>query len=585
MKFNPTTGKLDVVRKITSETDPVFSASEAANFAVGDAAKLAGIEAGAEVNNATDGTTDGQLPFWNGLTWTYTETSEMFWDDTEKVLTFGNFPITPSEAPTTDYQVANKKYVDDNSGGASAMSDLSDVDLTDIANNKILKYNSGTLKWECEDESAGAETDPIVGAINGIVKADGAGAISAAVADTDYQTVPTEGAFEAGDKTKLDGIATGADVTSANAPKAHAASHVNGTDDIQDATAAQKGLATATQITKLDGIEAAADVTDATNVASSGALMTSTVDAKGDILVASADNTVTRLAVGANSKVLSANDATATGLEWVSAGTPDAHAASHENAGTDEISIAGLSGIPADIPFTPASASAPASIYFAEDTDNGTNKITVTAPSAVATDKIITLPDATGTVALLEIVYPIGSVYTNYSDPTNPATLLGIGTWVAIEGEVVVGFKSGDADFGTAGSAVGAKTSSVAHTHAGGSHTLTAAESGLPSHLHTVNPPATDTDNDTHTHGVYYSANAGASGTVQETIASSGTVVATTSDTHNHSVNIAQFDSGSVTAANASSAHDHGNTGAMSANATPSIIQPSRVCYVWQRSA
>ena len=30
------------------------------------------------------------------------------------VKTFGSFPVTPSSAPTTDYQVANKKYVDDN---------------------------------------------------------------------------------------------------------------------------------------------------------------------------------------------------------------------------------------------------------------------------------------------------------------------------------------------------------------------------------------------------------------------------------------------------------------------------------------
>jgi hypothetical protein len=28
-------------------------------------------------------------------------------------IPFLNFPITPSVAPTTDYQVANKKYVDD----------------------------------------------------------------------------------------------------------------------------------------------------------------------------------------------------------------------------------------------------------------------------------------------------------------------------------------------------------------------------------------------------------------------------------------------------------------------------------------
>lgn len=49
------------------------------------------------------------------------------------------------------------------------------------------------------------------------------------------------------------------------AVSAHAATHTNGTDDIQNATAGQKGLATATQITKLDGIEpgATADQTAA----------------------------------------------------------------------------------------------------------------------------------------------------------------------------------------------------------------------------------------------------------------------------------------------------------------------------------
>jgi len=47
---------------------------------------------------------------------------------------------------------------------------------------------------------------------------------------------------------------------------------------------------------------------------------------------------------------------------------------------------------------TPASASAPASLDLAEDTDNGTNKITLTAPSAIASDKVLTLPDATDTL-------------------------------------------------------------------------------------------------------------------------------------------------------------------------------------------
>ena len=48
--------------------------------------------------------------------------------------------------------------------------------------------------------------------------------------------------------------------TSGGAPAAHAPSHTDGSDDIQNATAAQKGLATATQITKLDGIAALATV-------------------------------------------------------------------------------------------------------------------------------------------------------------------------------------------------------------------------------------------------------------------------------------------------------------------------------------
>jgi len=48
-----------------------------------------------------------------------------------------------------------------------SIGDLSDVDLTDIADGKILKYNSGTSKWECEDETgAGTGTSGLqIGAL------------------------------------------------------------------------------------------------------------------------------------------------------------------------------------------------------------------------------------------------------------------------------------------------------------------------------------------------------------------------------------------------------------------------------------
>lgn len=51
------------------------------------------------------------------------------------------------------------------------------------------------------------------------------------------------------------------DLADAQDPKTHAADHTDGTDDIQNATSGQKGLATAAQITKLDGIDTGADVT------------------------------------------------------------------------------------------------------------------------------------------------------------------------------------------------------------------------------------------------------------------------------------------------------------------------------------
>lgn len=35
------------------------------------------------------------------------------------------------------------------------VSNLSDVDLTNLANGKVLKYNSTTLKWECSDDAGG----------------------------------------------------------------------------------------------------------------------------------------------------------------------------------------------------------------------------------------------------------------------------------------------------------------------------------------------------------------------------------------------------------------------------------------------
>lgn len=65
-------------------------------------------------------------------------------------------------------------------------------------------------------------------------------------------------------------------------------------------------------------------------------------------------------------------------------------------------------------------------------------------------------------------IYPIGSIYINAGVTTNPATLLGFGTWTAFgAGRVLVGLNNGDTDFDTLQETGGSKNAIVvSHTHA-----------------------------------------------------------------------------------------------------------------------
>jgi len=68
------------------------------------------------------------------------------------------------------------------------------------------------------------------------------------------------------------------------------------------------------------------------------------------------------------------------------------------------------------------------------------------------------------TALSLSEVYPVGSIYVNATNSTNPETLLGFGTWSAFgAGKVMTGYNSGDDDFNSAEKTGGAKT----HKHKG----------------------------------------------------------------------------------------------------------------------
>ena len=164
------------------------------------------------------------------------------------------------------------------------------------------------------------------------------------------------------------------------------------------------------------------------------------------------------------------------------------------------------------------------------------------APNAITSTEIAQ--------SFLDTIYPIGSVYTNATDSTNPGTLLGFGTWVEFaKGEVLVGRNSSDPDFDIVGSGTNTNgTTGVKEV------TLTAAQSGVPAHAHKFRITGDSTPDSGTTGGIMVS---GTGSTVNG-------VTGTPTDTAGQQI-------GGNTAADASSAHNN--------------LQPYIVVYMWKRTA
>jgi hypothetical protein len=148
--------------------------------------------------------------------------------------------------------------------------------------------------------------------------------------------------------------------------------------------------------------------------------------------------------------------------------------------------------------------------------------------------------------SFLDTIYPIGSVYTNATDGTNPGTLLGFGTWVEFaQGEVPVG-KASSGTFDTAGNTGGAET-----------HPLT--ESELPEHYHL----------------------AVADGTVSET----GDVTSSNAISENATQSGSTFQSYRMRPATSSIYGTVGRTSRVGSDSAHNNLQPYIVVYMWKRTA
>lgn len=166
--------------------------------------------------------------------------------------------------------------------------------------------------------------------------------------------------------------------------------------------------------------------------------------------------------------------------------------------------------------------------------------------------------------------FPVGSVFLSVV-ATNPATLLGYGTWSAIAvGRALVGLDSGDVDFNAAEKTGGAKTVASA-----GSNAAEAA------HTHSVTSNVAVADHASHTHDTACTvritteeASFGADFSAISNVSPSNVTSSGPSATLTHSV------TNNAVASGAGSSHNHAFTGSAT-----SVVQPYFVVYVWKRTA
>jgi hypothetical protein len=105
---------------------------------------------------------------------------------------------------------------------------------------------------------------------------------------------------------------------------------------------------------------------------------------------------------------------------------------------------------------------------------------TFTGTVAAPTPALSAAGTTVATVAAIQALYPVGSIYINAGVTTNPATLFGFGTWVAFgAGRVMVGLNASDPLFDALEETGGSKDATlVSHTHS--------ATVNDPTHSHTV---------------------------------------------------------------------------------------------------
>ena len=210
-------------------------------------------------------------------------------------------------------------YADDQTGAEiKALYEVEDNAYTDTKNTKLSGVETGATKYPDTGEQAFLDADH--------TKLDGIETGATKYPDTGEQ------AFLDADHTKLDAIEASADVTDA----VNVASTIHGVSGkASPVDADEVGVidsAAANVLKKLTWANIKATLKtycDTLYQEINTTILKSLFDAKGDIIIATGDNTPGKLGVGANTHVLTADSGETTGVKWSAAGGGDVSAAAN----------------------------------------------------------------------------------------------------------------------------------------------------------------------------------------------------------------------------------------------------------------
>ena len=210
------------------------------------------------------------------------------------------------------------------------------------------------------------------------------------------------------------------------------------------------------------------------------------------------------------------------------------------------------------------------SVSHASSADSASTATTATTASALTSSGVLTV---------LAAAYPVGSIYMNTSSGTNPATLLGFGTWAALAaGQMLLGNGGGYTAGNTGGSASIALSTANLPSHSHGASGLSASSSSS-----STSSTSVSINGNTTGIGLNYPVGQAPGGPGTRYYGGYTGIPdgnASLSDPgHSHSA------SASTTTSTSTSTTISGNTDAVGSGTSITTISPYLVVYMWQRTA